>query len=401
MSGYVDYGPKVKAWVKGVAFEDAAQKQVQNCANMPFVRGVAIMPDTHFGMGATVGSVIATHKAIIPAAVGVDIGCGMVAVRTTLTADDLPDNLEAVRLEIERAVPHGRTNNGGAGDRGAWSDVPASVNTAWAKLDGRFKAILDKYPKIGEHNARTHLGSLGSGNHFIEVCLDLENRVWLMLHSGSRGVGNRIGQLFINQAKEEMLKKGIGLVDKDLAYLEEGSDSFSDYIEAMTWAQDFAMTNRQVMLERALGAMRKHLPPFQTDKAAVNCHHNYATKEVHFGEELMVTRKGAVNASRGTLGIIPGSMGARSFIVEGLGNPDSYCSCSHGAGRVMSRTQAKKEISMEEHASAMQGVEYRRGDESLLDESPRAYKPIEDVMAAQSDLIVVRHELRQVVNVKG
>lgn len=401
MSGYVEYGPKVKAWVKGVAFEDAAQTQVQNCANMPFVRGVAVMPDTHFGMGATVGSVIATHKAIIPAAVGVDIGCGMVAVRTTLTAEQLPDNLEAIRLDIERAIPHGRTNNGGAGDRGAWANVPSSVDAAWAKLDGRFNLILDKHPKLGSHNARNHLGSLGGGNHFVELCLDLEGRVWLVLHSGSRGVGNRIGQLFINKAKEEMLKAGIGLVDKDLSYLQEGSESFADYIEAMTWAQDFAMTSRSVMMERGLAALRKHVPAFQIEKTAINCHHNYASKEVHFGEEVYVTRKGAVNAEKGKLGIIPGSMGARTFIVEGLGNPDSYSSCSHGAGRVMSRTAAKKLISMAEHEADMAGVEYRRGDESLLDESPRAYKPIEDVMAAQSDLIVVRHELRQVVNIKG
>lgn len=398
---YESFGPKVKAFTKGVLFEDAAQAQVANTASLPVVEGVAIMPDVHYGLGATVGSVIATKKAIIPAAVGVDIGCGMVAVRTTLTANQLPDNLDEIRAGIEKSVPHGRTNQGQAGDRGAWANVPASNATAWkTHLHDRFETILDKHPKLGRHNAHNHLCSLGTGNHFIEVCLDEEDRVWVMLHSGSRGIGNRIGQLFITKAKEEMEARHIGVPDKDLSYLEEGTEVFDDYIEAMTWAQDFAALNRKLMLDRTLNVLRTHLPPFQMEAKAINCHHNYASHEVHGGQPLWITRKGAVNAEKGKLGIIPGSMGTGSFIVEGLGNSDSFNSCSHGAGRTMSRNQAKKVITMEEHAEAMKGISART-DADVLDESPRAYKPIGDVIAAQSSLITVKHRLRQVINVKG
>ena len=401
MSGYVEFGPKVKTWTKGVLFEDSAQAQVANTASLGIVEGMAIMPDVHFGLGSTVGSVIATTKAIIPAAVGVDIGCGMVAVRTTITADQLPDNMDAIRADIERSVPCGRTNNGQKGDRGAWDTIPASNATAWnTNLHDRFEKILDKAPKIGRHNACNHLGSLGSGNHFIEVCLDEEQRLWVMLHSGSRGVGNRIGQYFITKAKEEMAARHIGVPDADLSYLEEGTQVFDDYIEAMTWGQDFAALNRKLMMERVLDVLRKHLPSFQMDAKAINCHHNYATKETHGGKDLWITRKGAVNAEKGKLGIIPTSMGTGSFIVEGLGNGDAYNSCSHGAGRTMSRNQAKKVISMEEHAEAMKGISART-DEAVLDESPRAYKDPLAVMAAQSDLVKIKHTLKQVLCVKG
>ncbi len=404
MSNYNWLGDNIKAWTKGVQFEPEAEMQVRNCAAMPFVEGVAVMPDVHSGKGATVGSVIATRKAIMPAAVGVDIGCGMVAIRTSLTANDLPDSLDHVRAEIERAVPHGRTNNGQAGDRGAWGDnPPASIMTAWRDtLEGRFKRILEKHPKIGDKagNTQMHLSSLGTGNHFIEVCLDETDHVWVMLHSGSRGVGNRIGSYFITKAKEEMQKYHIGLADTDLSYLVEETVIFDDYIEAMTWAQDFAMKNRELMLERVLAVLRKNFPPFMTDKVAINCHHNYATKEHHRGHDMWVTRKGAVQARSGSLGIIPGSMGTGSFIVSGLGNDDSFHSCSHGAGRVMSRTKAKKVISMEQHAKAMQGISARL-DADVLDESPAAYKAIGDVMAAQSDLVEIKHRLRQIINIKG
>lgn len=394
-------GDGIKAWTKGVQFEQEAEQQVRLCAALPFVEGVAVMPDVHAGKGSTVGTVLATHKAIIPAAVGVDIGCGMMAVRTSLTADELPDNLDNLRGKIEHAVPHGRSGNGSAAnDRGAWGNVPAGVSTAWRTLEPRFEAIVEKHPRIEKSNNVHHLGSLGTGNHFIEVCLDEDDRVWVMLHSGSRGVGNVIGTYFINQAMEEMERYHIGLPDRDLSYLVEDTDRFDDYIEAMSWAQDYAMTNREVMMKRVLDVMRQMLPAFQTDKAAINCHHNYATKEYHRGKNMWITRKGAVQAREGSMGIIPGSMGTGSFIVEGLGNNDSFCSCSHGAGRVMSRTKAKKLITMSDHEKAMEGISARR-DADVLDESPAAYKDIGAVMAAQSDLISIKHRLRQVLNVKG
>jgi tRNA-splicing ligase RtcB len=399
-SNYEWQGQNIKSWTKGVQFEDEAKQQVRLCAAMPFVEGVAVMPDVHAGIGATVGSVIATKGALMPAAVGVDIGCGMVAMRTTLTANDLPDSLGHIRAEIERAVPHGRTSNGGSGDRGAWANPPASVTTKWKALDVRFQAILAKHPKIGGHNAYHHLGTMGGGNHFVEVCLDEEDRVWVMLHSGSRGVGNRIGTYFINKAKEEMQRYHIGLADKDLSYLVEDTVIFDDYIEAMTWAQDFAAASREIMLERTVAALRKHLPPFATDKVAINCHHNYTTREQHRGKSMWITRKGAVQAREGTLGIIPGSMGTGSFIVEGLGNDDSFHSCSHGAGRVMSRTKAKKLITLEDHIKATEGIECRK-DVDVIDESPAAYKDVNAVMAAQSDLVKIKFHLRQIINVKG
>lgn len=332
--------------------------------------------------------------------------CGMVAQRTSLTANDMPSDLKPLYAEIARAVPHGRTNNGGEGDRGSWSrsGTPASVANTWrTKLEPRFKKILAKYPRIGDHNAATHLGSLGGGNHFVEVCLDEEDQVWAMLHSGSRGVGNRIGQQFIRAAKEDVEKshQQSRLPDPDLAFLTENTQLFDDYVEAMLWAQDYAMLNRQLMMDRMLEAMRKVLPvSFTLDKVAINSHHNYASREHHFGEDIWVTRKGAVNAARGQLGIIPGSMGTGSFIVEGLGNAESFCSCSHGAGRRLSRGKAKAEITMEQHAEAMQGIEARL-DKDVLDESPAAYKPIESVMAAQTDLVRPVHRLRQILNIKG
>lgn len=394
---------RIKAWIDGVSIEPKAHQQLANVASLPFVHGwVAAMPDVHLGYGATVGSVIPTKGAIIPAAVGVDIGCGMMACRTSLMASDLPDSLAGVRREIEKAVPHGRTDHGGRNDRGAWGKNPsAESEKGWKKLHHEFDQICDKHPKIGQSNHRTHLGTLGTGNHFIEVCLDEAEQVWVMLHSGSRGVGNRIGSYFIGLAKKDMKKHLANLPDADLAYFTEGTEHLDDYVQAVGWAQRYARSNREVMMKAAMGALQKALGRgFVTDEMAVNCHHNYVQEETHYGETVYVTRKGAVSARQGQLGIIPGSMGARSFIVRGKGNPESFCSCSHGAGRAMSRTQARKRFTVADHVAATEGIECRK-DIDVIDETPMAYKDIDAVMAAQSDLVEVVHTLRQVVCVKG
>ncbi|HEV7242524.1 MAG TPA: RtcB family protein [Thermoanaerobaculia bacterium] len=394
-------GVPIKAWTRGVAVEDAARQQLLNVAQLPFIfRWIAAMPDVHWGMGATVGSVIPTKQAIIPAAVGVDIGCGMMALRTTLDASLLPDDLKSVRTAIEKAVPHGRTDNGGRNDRGAWKSPPAAELAVWSRLEPKYAAIVAKHPKLGKGNDLNHLGTLGTGNHFVEVCLDEENRVWFMLHSGSRGVGNRIGSYFIELAKQDMRKFYVNLPDANLAYLPQGTEHFDDYVTAVHWAQDFAMWNRRLMMDAVVDAARSVLPPFETTEDVVNCHHNYVAVENHYGENVFVTRKGAVRAREGDLGIIPGSMGAKSFIVRGKGNPESFHSCSHGAGRSMSRAEAKRRFTVEDHVKATAGVECRK-DAEVIDETPAAYKPIEAVMAAQADLVDVVHTLRQVVCVKG
>ncbi|RJG57404.1 RtcB family protein [Sphingobium terrigena] len=399
---HVDGGVPIKMWTRGVPVDDKAREQLRKAAQMPFVfKHVAAMPDVHVGIGATVGSVIPTKGAVIPAAVGVDIGCGMMAARTSLMASDLPDNLEAIRSAIERAVPHGRDVGRGKRDTGSWGDPPAAIVDAWATLVERFDRITAKYPRFKNTNQLVHLGTLGTGNHFIELCLDTEQRVWIMLHSGSRGVGNAIGTFFIELAKQDMRKWFINLPDEDLAYFPEGTDHFDDYVEAVEWAQDFAALNRRMMMTNVIRALRGQIAkPFDAELEAVNCHHNYVQRENHFGKNVLVTRKGAVRAAKGTMGIIPGSMGAKSFIVRGLGNAESFDSCSHGAGRVMSRTQAKKLVTLDEHIRDTQGVECRK-DESVLDETPKAYKPIEAVMAAQADLVEIVHTLKQVVCVKG
>ncbi|MCJ2184192.1 RtcB family protein [Novosphingobium sp. 1949] len=398
----VEGGQPVKMWTRGVPVDDKARAQLASAAKMPFIfRHVAAMPDVHVGIGATVGSVIPTKGAVIPAAVGVDIGCGMMAARTSLMAHDLPDTLEGIRAAIEQAVPHGRSVGRGKRDHGSWGAPPPAIVEAWATLAVRFERICAKYPRLKNTNTLTHLGTLGTGNHFIELCLDTEARVWVMLHSGSRGVGNAIGSFFIELARQDMRKWHINLPDKDLAYFPEGTDHFDDYVEAVGWAQDFAALNRRLMMANVITALRGQIAkPFEAELEAVNCHHNYVSRENHFGENVLVTRKGAVRAAKGVLGIIPGSMGAKSFIVRGLGNPDSFESCSHGAGRVMSRTEAKKAVSLAEHVADTQGVECRK-DASVLDETPRAYKPIEAVMAAQADLVEIVHTLKQVVCVKG
>lgn len=399
---HVENGVPIKMWTRGVPVDDKAREQLSRAAQMPFVfRHVAAMPDVHVGIGATVGSVIPTKGAVIPAAVGVDIGCGMMAARTSLMASDLPDNLEDIRSAIERAVPHGRDVGRGKRDTGSWGDPPPAIVEAWASLAERFNRITEKYPRLKNTNNLVHMGTLGTGNHFIELCLDTEQRVWIMLHSGSRGVGNAIGSFFIELAKQDMRKWFINLPDEDLAYFPEGTDHFDDYVEAVEWAQDFAALNRRMMMTNVIRALRGQIArPFDAALEAVNCHHNYVTRENHFGDNVLITRKGAVRAAKGVLGIIPGSMGAKSFIVRGLGNKEAFDSCSHGAGRVMSRNEAKRQVTLDEHIRDTEGVECRK-DAGVIDETPRAYKPIEAVMAAQADLVEIVHTLKQVVCVKG
>lgn len=389
----------IKGWVNGVPLEEQAQRQLQNLSGLPFVGPwIAAMPDVHLGKGATVGSVLPTRGAIIPAAVGVDIGCGMAAVRTTLKASDLPDSLVQMRSSIERGVPVG---NGRGGEHGR---MPDSITTRLVQsgLGDRLAAIKAKHRRIRTDKIERQLGTLGGGNHFIEICLDESDAVWVMLHSGSRGTGNLIGTYFIERARQELAHRVLGfhLPDQDLAFFMEGEELFEDYVEAVSWAQDYARHNREAMLERVLGEMRHRLPKFQLAKMAVNCHHNYVQRETHYGESLLVTRKGAVSAREGELGIIPGSMGTRSYIVRGKGNPESFHSCSHGAGRVMSRTAARQNITLAQHREATAHVECRK-DAAVIDESPAAYKSIDAVMAAQSDLVEVVHTLRQVLCVKG
>jgi tRNA-splicing ligase RtcB len=393
----------IKAWNRGIEFDENTIAQLKNVASMPFVHShVAAMPDAHLGKGATVGSVIATRGAVIPAAVGVDIGCGMCAWKLSLNASALPDNLHAIRSAIEEAVPHGRTDNGGKNDRGTWGDTPSTATNRWAALDDGYRKILEKHPKAASHKTAEFIGTLGTGNHFIELCLDEDDSVWVMLHSGSRGVGNKIGTYFIERAKDEMQRYFIDrfLPDQDCAYLVEKTELFHDYIDAVEWAQEFALENRKAMMAQTLGALRTLLPEFAVTETAVNCHHNYVARENHGGKNVIVTRKGAVRARQGDLGIIPGSMGTGSFIVRGLGNAESFCSCSHGAGRKMSRGEARKKITLDEHIAATAHVECRK-DEDVIDESPAAYKDIGAVIAAQGDLIEVVHRLRGVVNVKG
>lgn len=400
----VEGAAPVKMWTNDVFVEDRAIQQLVNVAKLPFIfKHVAAMPDVHTGIGATIGSVIATQGAAIPSAVGVDIGCGMAAVKTNLTAADLPSDLVPLRKEIERLVPHGRTDNGGSGDRGAWHNVPDAVAQGY---DATFREplikIIEAHPKIGSHwvdRAAHHLGTLGTGNHFIEVCVDSEQAVWIMLHSGSRGAGNRIGSYFIGLAKEEMKRWFIDLPDADLAYLPQGTKLFGDYMGAAHWALRYASANRQVMLKAVLAAVGNVVRPVE-NVMEVNCHHNFIEMENHFGTNILITRKGATRARAGELGIIPGSMGARSYIVRGLGNPDSFMSCSHGAGRAMSRTEARRRFTLEDHIAATAGIECPK-DIGVLDETPLAYKDIDAVMAAQAALVEPIHVLKQVLCVKG
>lgn len=377
--------------------EHEAYQQLLNISQLPFIHShVAAMPDVHFGKGATVGSVIPCKGAIIPAAVGVDIGCGMNALRLSIKAKDLPDNLRAVRSAIEEAIPVGF-------DRHKTDKARASTVRA---LSVGMDEVLNKHPKILKMMKKPYqtwvrqLGTLGGGNHFIELCLDENDDVWIMLHSGSRGIGNMIGQYFIRMAQKDMERHIHNLPHKDLAYFTEGAEHFNDYVTAVHWAQDYAMENRREMMRLIVDALKKSLPKFGVTKEAINCHHNYVSMENHFGENVFITRKGAISAGENELGIIPGSMGAKSFIVSGKGNPESFCSCSHGAGRKMSRSKAKREFSKEDLESQTEGIECRK-DTGVIDEIPGAYKDIDVVMDHQHDLVDVVHTLRQVVCVKG
>lgn len=391
----------IKAWVGDIKeIEPSAFTQLTNLAGMPFIaqNGVAVMPDVHAGKGSTVGTVIATDKAIIPAAVGVDIGCGMNAVRLSIKANQLPDSLAAIRSRIESLIPVGNNNH-------LKEEVLTRNRGILDKGDGlAITAVEDIVYRIKKDyvaHAAKQLGTLGGGNHFVELCIDENQDVWVMLHSGSRGVGNVIGSHFIEQAKEAMSKYFIHLPDQDLAYLPEGTKDFDDYVKAVSWAQDYAMENRKQMMLRVIDALRIEIPiPFDITQEAINCHHNYVEKENHFGRNLWVTRKGAIRAREGDLGIIPGSMGAKSFIVRGKGNPESYCSCSHGAGRKMSRSKAKEHFTVADLIAQTAGVECLK-TEAVLDEIPGAYKDIEQVMANQTELVEVLHTLKQVMCIKG
>lgn len=381
----------IKVWTDEI--EDSALTQLKNLARLPFIagNGVACMPDVHAGIGSTVGTVIATDKAVIPAAIGVDIGCGMNAVRLSLKASDLPDSLTTIRYQIERDVPLGA---GGAHRQNRAPELPEHLAQG-------LREITWKHNALAKNHAQNQIGSLGSGNHFIEICIDENQDVWVMLHSGSRGIGNLIGRYFIEKAKRRMEQYFISLPDGDLAYLPEDTEDFNDYVKAVNWAQDYALENRRVMMETVVAALRRHIPiEFTITQEAINCHHNYVERENHFGKNLWVTRKGAIRAREGDLGIIPGSMGQRSYIVRGKGNPEAYCSCSHGAGRKMSRAQARRTFTLADLAAQTQGVECRK-DDAVLDEIPGAYKSIDQVMENQRDLVDVVHILKQVLCVKG
>ena len=385
----------VKIWTDDV--DERSKAQLANIARLPFIHHhVAAMPDVHLGKGATIGSVIATHQAIIPAAVGVDIGCGMVAARLSITASDLDEKaLKKVFDQISRDVPVGR---------GQHPDDRVLVD-AVRPFEPGLKALTDRHPELLKAFGKfsrwmNQMGTLGGGNHFIEVCLDESDQVWVMLHSGSRGIGNAMADYFIQLARQDMERWMIQLPDRDLAYFPEGSEHFADYIEAVRWAQDYAMQNRQSMLDLVLAALARHLPPCAVTTEVVNCHHNYVARENHYGADVWVTRKGAIRAREGDWGIVPGSMGTRSYIVRGKGNPESFCSSAHGAGRRMSRTAAEKQFTPADLVRQTAGVICRK-DPGVLDEIPGAYKDIDQVMANQSDLTEILHTLKQVVCVKG
>ena len=384
---------KLYNWASIIGTE--TQQQAERTATMPFVfPHLALMPDCHLGAGATVGSVIPTLGAIIPAAVGVDIGCGMIAVRTQLTRADLLDvgRLDRLRRDIERSIPlsAGKYNVDVRDEH--TQDLIATLES---HAQGQ-SVDPDRYSP----NWRLQLGTLGSGNHFIEVSADEEDRLWLFLHSGSRGVGNRIAQHHIKVAQQLARKWWIPLPDRDLAYLVEGTDEFWAYVRDLRWAQEFALLNRQEMMHRVQEAFAEHVGAELTVSEEVNCHHNYTEQERHYGKEVWLSRKGAIDASAGTPGLIPGSMGTRSYVVEGLGNKLSFNSAPHGAGREYSRSAARRTFSREQLDTAMAGIEWRHSD-AFLDEIPGAYKDIDVVMEDARDLVQVRHTLRQLVNVKG
>jgi tRNA-splicing ligase RtcB len=385
----------IKIWTDD--YDERSKAQLSNIASLPFIHHhVAAMPDVHLGIGATIGSVIATHKAIIPAAVGVDIGCGMVACRLSITANDLEEkSLRKVFEQISRDVPVGRAQHR---DDRVLADAAKPFEARLGRMTEKHPDLLKAFGKFS--NWVNQMGTLGGGNHFIEICLDESDQVWVMLHSGSRGIGNAMADYFIKLAKKDMEQWMTHLPDQNLAYFSEGCAHFDDYVEAVGWAQAYAFQNRQSMVDLVLAALAKHLPAFEVTSEVVNCHHNYVEREYHFGANVWVTRKGAIRAREGDLGIIPGSMGARSYIVRGKGNPESFCSSAHGAGRRMSRTAAEKKFTEDDMQKQTEGVICRK-DKGVIDEIPGAYKDIDTVMDNQSDLTDILHRLKQVVCVKG
>jgi tRNA-splicing ligase RtcB len=383
----------IRVWAPLLEVESNVIGQLKNVAALPWVaHHVAVMPDVHAGRGATVGSVIAMHGAVAPAAVGVDIGCGMAAVQTSLTSDDLPDDLRRLRNAVERAIPVGR----GAHDEPVWEGASDGLRAVGKSLMEGYETRAARVHGLGRKVA-CQLGTLGGGNHFIEVCLDTEDRVWLMLHSGSRHIGAVLAEHHIEIARR--LNHNQALEDPDLAVFLAGTPAFDAYRRDLFWAQEYARVNRQLMLHLLEGVLRRSWPHMILEEP-VSCHHNYVAEEVHFGDDLLVARKGAIRAGRGELGIIPGSMGARSFVVRGLGNPDSFESASHGAGRRMSRSEARRRFSVADLREQTEGVECRK-DQGVLDEAPKAYKDIDRVMEQQRDLVEVVAELKQVLCVKG
>ena len=383
-------GAPVKLWTPLAEVESAVLTQLKNTASLPFIyKHVAVMPDVHYGIGATVGSVVATKGAVVPACVGVDIGCGMMASKMPFKANRLPDNLQGLFDSISKAVPVGQDQHNQV--------VPLPFNVKGYEL------LPDKITDNPERMTK-QMGTLGGGNHFIEVCLDLEQNVWVMLHSGSRGIGNKIGNYYIDRAKEVMKQYMISLADPNLAYLVENSQLFNEYWRDLQWAQKYAMQNREVMMTLVMRSIAEVIFGDKTTVVSplltVNCHHNYAERENHYGENVIVTRKGAVRARVGDMGIIPGSMGTRSYIVEGLGNSESFCSCSHGAGRVMSRSKAKEKFDLKDVLIQTDGIMCRK-DAGIIDELPGAYKNIDQVMENQKDLVKIVAQLRQVLCVKG
>lgn len=381
----------IKVWAPIHEVESGALDQLKNTASLPFIfKHVAVMPDVHYGIGATVGSVVATKGAVVPACVGVDIGCGMMAALMPFKAKRLPDNLQALFDSISKAVPVGQ-------------DMHQSPTYHVQSLVEGY-AWLPKVLRDNEERVTRQLGTLGGGNHFIEVCVDLDENVWVMLHSGSRGIGNKIGNYYIDRAKDVMKQYMIKLEDPNLAYLAEGTELFNDYWRDLQWAQAYAMKNREVMMALVMRSISEVIfgdaTTVVTPELTVNCHHNYAERENHYGENVIVTRKGAVRARVGDMGIIPGSMGTRSYIVEGLGNSESFCSCSHGAGRVMSRSKAKQAFTLADVEEQTKGVVCRK-DAGIIDELPGAYKSIDAVMENQKDLVKIVATLKQVLCVKG
>ncbi|GAA2937381.1 RtcB family protein [Streptomyces thioluteus] len=385
----------IRMWADPATVEDVAMQQLRNVATLPWIEGLAVMPDVHFGKGATVGSVIAMRGAVCPAAVGVDIGCGMSAVKTSLTANDLPGDLSRLRSEVERAIPVGFAMHDDAVDPRRLHGLPtAGWDDFWGRFDGVAEAV-----KFRQGRALKQMGTLGGGNHFVEVCLDETDAVWLMLHSGSRNIGKELAEYHIGEARK--LSHNQNIVDRDLAVFLAGTPQMDAYRHDLFWAQEYARHNREIMMALLKDVIRKEFkkarPMFEP---VISCHHNYVAEETYEGVDLLVTRKGAIRAGGGEYGIIPGSMGTGSYIVRGLGNEASFNSASHGAGRRMSRNQAKKRFSERDLADQTRGVECRK-DRGVVDEIPAAYKPIEQVMEQQRDLVEVVAKLKQVVCVKG